>query len=150
MTVEVLLARLAGVKARGPNRWIARCPAHKDRTPSLSIAQMSDGRILMHDFGQCSVFQVLEAVDLTVADLFPEPIRTLNEETPEQARARRAQERQRAHHHAAADALKVLAREALVVRLVAEDLAAGMDISPETREHMLQAALRLSHAASLV
>jgi hypothetical protein len=147
---EVLLARLAGVKARGPGRWIARCPAHKDCTPSLSIREEPDGRILIHDFGHCSVFAVLEAVDLKVADLFPEPVRRNEHETTQERRLRQAAERQRLHTHAAADALKVIAREALIVRLVAEDLAAGLPITPDRRERMLQAYLRISGAARVV
>jgi len=33
---DILLARLDGVKRTGPDRWIARCPAHDDKRPSLA------------------------------------------------------------------------------------------------------------------
>lgn len=70
-SIDQLLARLAGVKRNGPGRWMARCPAHADRQPSLSIRELEDGRTLLHCFGACSVDDVLGAVGMDVADLFP-------------------------------------------------------------------------------
>lgn len=69
--IDDLLTRLDGIRRTGPGRWIARCPAHEDRTPSLSIKLADDGRVLVHDFGGCSVEDVLAAVGLAVKDLFP-------------------------------------------------------------------------------
>ncbi len=66
--VEVLLARLEGVRPAGPNSWVARCPAHDDRDPSLSVA-FRDGRLLIHCFAGCFPEAVLEAVGLTWKDL---------------------------------------------------------------------------------
>lgn len=45
-------------------RWKAsgamvRCPAHKDSSPSLSIGQMKDGRLLVHCFAGCSQASVI-------------------------------------------------------------------------------------------
>ncbi|MSQ55589.1 MAG: DNA primase, partial [Betaproteobacteria bacterium] len=34
MTATTLLDRLDGVRATGPGRWIAQCPAHPDKRPS--------------------------------------------------------------------------------------------------------------------
>jgi hypothetical protein len=39
----------------GPGRWVAKCPAHRDRSPSLSIAAGQDGRVLVYCFAGCSV-----------------------------------------------------------------------------------------------
>jgi putative DNA primase/helicase len=66
--VEVLLGRLEGVRPQGPNSWTARCPAHPDRNPSLSVA-LRDGRVLIHCFAGCAPEAVLEAVGLTWKDL---------------------------------------------------------------------------------
>ena len=66
-----LVSRLEGVKQTGPGRWIACCPAHEDRSPSLSIRELEDGRTLLHCFGGCYVDAVVGAVGLTVSDLFP-------------------------------------------------------------------------------
>ena len=50
---------------------MARCPAHTDGTPSLSVRQLNDDRILLHCFGGCGALDVLDAVGLEWADLFP-------------------------------------------------------------------------------
>ena len=47
----VIAAALGGVQY-GP-RWMARCPAHDDQTPSLSISEGSDGIVLVKCFTGC-------------------------------------------------------------------------------------------------
>ena len=44
MSAAALLARLDGVR-RTSNGWIALCPAHPDRTASLSIAEGDDASL---------------------------------------------------------------------------------------------------------
>ena len=61
--VELLLGRLEGVKPRGNASWIARCPAHSDKSPSLSIRE-ADDRVLIHCFASCSACEVVAAVGL--------------------------------------------------------------------------------------
>jgi Protein of unknown function (DUF3631)/Toprim-like len=68
---ERLLGRLEGVRRSGKG-WTARCPAHEDRQPSLSIAEGEDGRLLLHCFAGCPVERVVAAVGLELRDLFPE------------------------------------------------------------------------------
>lgn len=138
--VDVLLARVQGAKPRGLHRWVARCPAHKDRSPSLSIRELDDGRVLIHDFGGCSVESVLDSLGLTCRDLFPERLADHLARVPNAG----------SHAHAAADALKVMAREAGVLVLAAQDLAAGALLSPKDRARMLEAALRIRGAARMV
>lgn len=50
--------------------WIARCPAHEDRSPSLSICAR-DEKILLHCFAGCTVEAICAALGLHVSDLFP-------------------------------------------------------------------------------
>lgn len=69
-----LLDRLDGVRQSGPGRWLARCPAHEDRSPSLSIRELDDGRVLLHDFGGCDTEAVLDALGLELQALFPDPL----------------------------------------------------------------------------
>ncbi len=54
----------------GQDQWIARCPSHVDRTPSLSIAEKDD-RVLIHCYAGCCVNEVVDAVGLKITDLFP-------------------------------------------------------------------------------
>ena len=72
MSVDVLLSRLDKVRRTGAGKWQARCPAHDDMTPSLSIRELDDGRILLHDFAGCSAEEVLSAISLKFDVLFPE------------------------------------------------------------------------------
>ena len=72
MTAEILLDRLERVRRTGRGRWVARCPAHDDRGPSLSIRELDDGRVLAHCFAGCGVDAVLGAVSLDMEALFPE------------------------------------------------------------------------------
>lgn len=74
MSAAILLSRLAGVRGNGPS-WIARCPAHHDRHPSLRITEKGDGRILIFCHAGCGAIDVVTAVGLTLHDLFPEGCR---------------------------------------------------------------------------
>lgn len=50
---------------------MCKCPAHSDRTASLSIRETDDHRILLNCFGGCSANDIVQAVGLSLADLFP-------------------------------------------------------------------------------
>lgn len=57
---------------RSGNAWSVRCPAHEDRTPSLSISagtRNTEAVTVMCHTG-CSVEDVVKAIGLTQADLF--------------------------------------------------------------------------------
>lgn len=70
MSADILLSRLEGVRKSGRG-WLARCPAHTDKSASLSIAEGDNGTVLLHDFAGCEPADVLAAVGLTLGDLFP-------------------------------------------------------------------------------
>jgi len=70
MTIDEVVSRLDRVKRTGRG-YVALCPAHADRSPSLSICEGEDGRILLHCFAGCSVEASCEAIGCRVADLFP-------------------------------------------------------------------------------
>ena len=75
-----LLSRLEGVRKCGDG-WSALCPAHEDRSPSLSISDADDGRVLVHCHAGCSVDAVCGAVGLRVADLMPDDLSTASTST---------------------------------------------------------------------
>ena len=72
MRAAELVERLERVRRTGEGRWIASCPAHGDRSPSLSVREADDGRILVHCFSGCAVEQIMTALGLELVDLFPE------------------------------------------------------------------------------
>ncbi|MBI5758810.1 MAG: DUF3987 domain-containing protein [Planctomycetales bacterium] len=63
-----LLGRLRQVAKVGDG-WKACCPAHEDHNPSLSITEASD-RVLIRCFAGCSPQAVVEAVGMSMSDLF--------------------------------------------------------------------------------
>ena len=67
--VARVLERLDGARRAGRG-WIARCPGHDDRSPSLSITQGDDGRVLVKCFAGCSTEAVAAAIELRLPDLF--------------------------------------------------------------------------------
>jgi 5S rRNA maturation endonuclease (ribonuclease M5) len=72
--LELIRARLEqhGCDPRGSNEKIsARCPAHEDRSPSLSIGLSDDGRVLIRCHAGCESEAVVHALGLTWSDLYP-------------------------------------------------------------------------------
>ena len=67
--INTVLGRLTQVKAVGLNRWKAKCPAHDDHHPSLSVTASETGRILLNCFAGCNVEDVCLALSLTPAFL---------------------------------------------------------------------------------
>jgi hypothetical protein len=49
-----------------------RCPAHDDRRPSLAVREEADGTLLVCCHAGCRTEDVLEAIGLEFADLYPE------------------------------------------------------------------------------
>lgn len=138
MSAGALLDRLDRVRQVGPGRWIARCPAHEDRAPSLSLREIDDGRTLVHCFAGCAAPDVVAAVGMSLADLFPAPRITHNNK-PIRSR----------HSHAAREALRCLHTEALIVAIGAGTLAAGGELTAEDRERLMVAAARIREAAEV-
>lgn len=72
MDIDFFLSKLDGVRQTGKDKYIARCPAHKDKSPSLSVLRGENGRIVLHCFASCSVQDIVNALGLRVSDLFRE------------------------------------------------------------------------------
>ena len=67
-SVDDVLPRLDGVR-RTRRGWSARCPAHCDRSPSLSVAVGDNGRALLYCHAGCQYDEIITAlgVDSAVA-----------------------------------------------------------------------------------
>lgn len=140
--LDVLLSRLDGVRASG-HGWIAKCPAHSDRSASLSLAEGRDGRALVKCFAGCEVLAVVQAVGLELADLFPQ---RMADTSP----AGRAEAREAWRQSGWAAALGVLAREASVVLIAARMLADGRALTPDDLGRLLLAAERIDGAREVL
>lgn len=70
MTADEIVDKLERAKKTGSG-WIARCPAHQDREPSLSISTGEDGRTLLNCHAGCTTDAICAALGIHVRDLFP-------------------------------------------------------------------------------
>src|SRR6266508_2577029 len=74
MTTVAQILHLILTKTRAKKQgagWQGHCPAHKDKSPSLSIDQGSDTRILLKCHTGCNIDSICSALGVTQADLFP-------------------------------------------------------------------------------
>jgi len=69
LTAEVF-ACLVQARRTVRGRWKARCPAHADHSPSLSIRASLDGGVLLHCYAGCTVEAILAILKLARRDLF--------------------------------------------------------------------------------
>ncbi len=136
MSATPVLDRLDKVKQTGPDRWVACCPAHDDKSPSLAVRELDDGRILIHDFGGCATTDVLAALGLELKDLYSEHLTTAS--LPGQRPN---------HWHASREALHALRQETLVVAIAAENVAGGITLSDDDRDRLILAASRIRATA---
>lgn len=54
-----------------PTRFRTRSPLRNDRTPSIYISATDDGTVLVKDFGGDGVTEMLSAIGVDIASLFP-------------------------------------------------------------------------------
>ena len=134
MPVNNLLSRLQKVKPKGKGQWIACCPAHEDKSPSMTIAQADDGRVLVHCFAGCSTEQILSSVSLTFDDLYPP--RALDHVKSSRPYIGRA-------------VIDAIAYEALLVVVAANMLAKGEPLTEHDRQRLITAASRIQGAVNV-
>ena len=68
MNAQDVLDRLEKVTG-SKGKWMACCPAHQDKSPSLAVTE-TDDRVLVHCFSGCDTQDVTAAIGLNLADLF--------------------------------------------------------------------------------
>lgn len=131
MSADILLQHLQKVKRTGNGRWLACCPAHTDKTASLSIRETDSGSTLVHCFAGCSVHEIIGAVGLDMADLFPP-----REEGKHATKGER-------RPFPAADILRTIAFESTLVLIAAADLLVGNPFNETDRARLALAAARI-------
>ena len=69
---ELVCSKLEGIRRKG-NKAMALCPAHDDKSHSLSILyREADDRVLLNCFAQdCSAESILKAAGLAWRDIYP-------------------------------------------------------------------------------
>jgi len=137
MTTESLLSRLDQVKETGPGRWLARCPSHDDRNPSLSVRETDDGKVLIKCWGGCAANDVVASVGLEMHDLFSNPPQNQLPLKPYEKWIPR-------------DVIKALSDETTVVVLSASATLVGKKLTEADYKRLLLATKRIDAAASEV
>lgn len=136
MSADSLLSLLDGVKRTGQGKWLAKCPSHEDRTASLAIRELDDGRVLLHCFAGCNVHEVVGSVGLRIDDLFPPRAIEDGKGKPER------------RPFPAVDVLRVIAFESTLVLIAAADLLAGQPFNDTDRARLVLAVSRIQAALS--
>ena len=134
---DLVLDRLDRVRQTSPDRWMARCPAHEDRTPSLSIRELDDGRVLLYDLGGCGTDDVLAALGLTMADLYPMRLPGIGPARSYPASHSRIPAR---------DLLEVVSEDVSLVGIIGADMLAKKTISETDWHRLAQAVARIGAA----
>jgi hypothetical protein len=130
-----LLDRLRRVKATSNTSWIASCPtsAHKhgDRSRGLSV-RAADDRVLIYCHAGCGAVDVVEALGLTLADLYDRPSEHHCDPSHSRIPAR--------------DLLEIISAEASVVGVVGTDVLEKKTISEADWERLSRAVSRIGAA----
>lgn len=111
MSLDTFLSRLNKVRKNGTGQFMACCPTHDDKSASLAIKDMGDGRILINCFAGCDTYSILQSVGLDWEDLHPE--KSVGEHKPVKQVLY------------ASEALKLIQHEARIVMVAAYDLRAN-------------------------
>jgi len=69
--IRLVLGKLPGHRKTDEKQWEARCPAHEDERASLQVSVGGDGRVLLKCLANCETSDVVSAMELAMADLFP-------------------------------------------------------------------------------
>jgi len=135
MIIDTLLSHLDGVRETGHGKYVARCPAHDDRSPSLAIKDCDDGKVLIHCFAGCEPEDVLSAIGLRFCDLMSERIGTANSFKPQRFDARQV--------------LATLDHESLVAAIIGADFLQHQAIDEQTWDRLAQAVGRINTARAM-
>lgn len=135
---QLVIPHLEGVKRTGRDRGIAKCPAHDDRTPSLTFREVDDGRLLLHCKAGCSIDEITQALGFELRDLFP----------PRPPEPGKPAKRIKPAFYAS-DVLRALHFEALVLLAAGETLLQGADFSEYELERIKLAVERIEASMKL-
>ena len=115
----------------GKDGYQCLCPAHNDKTASLSIKNLPDERILIHCFAGCAANDILGAVGLTFDDIVPKRLGDFKPVSkPFNPYA----------------VLKAISNETLLVALAGLEVANGKTLPQEDKDRLMIAVNRLREA----
>jgi len=128
-----ILPRLEKVRRTGRSNWIACCPAHEDRSPSMTLHETDDGRILCRCWAGCGFAEIVAAVGMGWDPWFPpkssqDALQPIRRPFP------------------AGDVLEAIADESMVVAVAAANVALGVELKDEDLWRVWEAHVRIQQA----
>jgi len=115
----------------GKDEYQCLCPAHNDKTASLSIKNLPDERILIHCFAGCAANDILGAVGLSFDDIVTKRLGDFKPVSkPFNPYA----------------VLKAISNETLLVALAGLEVANGKTLPQEDKDRLMIAVNRLREA----
>lgn len=134
--LDNFISRLHKPRQTGRDSWIACCPAHADKSPSMTIREVEEGKVLVHCFAGCGIDEIVGAVGISLADLMPE-------------RQPDALRRPMSVPFNARDVLACIQSDATLLCLFISDVTQAKAITPQEAANAYKAAARIVAATRL-
>ncbi len=131
--IDTILARLEKVRQRQSGQWSARCPAHADKGPSLSVRETPEGAVLLYCHAACPVAEIVASVGLELHDLFPP------RDVPPGAPKRTPR------LLTASQALELLADASTLIAIAGANVGHGMALTTVDKDRVLKAAGHINY-----
>jgi len=127
MSIEIFLNKLHKVRPQGKSRWIACCPCHDDKSPSLAISD-DNGVVLIHCFGcGANAVAVAETLGIDLSELFPDGV---------------TYDKQQRKYFPADQVLQSLKVESTVLYLISKEMLKGK-MTKEIKDEIYKSMCRL-------
>lgn len=134
--LDNFVSRLSKARRTGNDSWIGCCPAHEDKSPSLTVREADEGMLLVHCFAGCSIDAIAGALGFSVSDLMPD------KPADEIRKSRKIP-------FSPSDVLACAKNDAALLYVVMCDLSKGIALTSKQIEAAKKAAARIYSAANM-
>ena len=134
--LDNFVSRLSKAKRTGNDSWIACCPAHADKSPSMTVREVEDGMLLVHCFAGCGIDEIAGSIGMSISDLMPD-------KQPDEIR------KARKIPFSPSDVLACAKNDAALLYVVMCDLSKGVMLTDRQIEAAKKAAARVYSAANM-
>lgn len=134
--LDNFVSRLKKLKRTGKDSWIACCPSHPDKSPSLAIREVETDKILVKCFAGCSIEEITGSIGLTLGDIMPDT-------APDSFR------KPYSVPFNPRDVLACLRTDAMLLSVFISDVTQGNEITPQDAANAFKASCRIIAACEI-